>query len=183
MTISRQKIRLFTAICGVNVLLSYLYGLSHAQDRLGLWGGVPEAWRLPITCCMFLAAAGFLTYWWIALFQWTEETIGSLRWPWALADGQGTRRLISAYALLLLPSALWMETTIYHMEQPSSWSAVLPITMLTLAALGAILLALLANTARQDNISGAKAMSIGGALVCLQVVINDWIVWTLLFPW
>ena len=100
MNISQKKLRLLTAVCGVNVLLSYLYGLSHAVDGPALWGGVPESWRMPITSCMFFAAAGFLTYWWIVLFRWKAETIHTLRWPWSTQDDKGMTRLLMAYALL-----------------------------------------------------------------------------------
>ena len=183
MTTARQKLRWFTIVFGLLVLVSYVYGLSHAEDKAALWGGVPATWQIGITCCMGLAAVGFLTYWWVSLFRWEETTIAKMCWPWQTPDTHGMRRLLGAYALLLIPSALWLEATLYHMTQPSSWSHLLSIGTLTFAAAGAISLTLLGYASWKQDLPGAKRMTIGGLMVCLQVVINDWIIWTLHFPW
>jgi hypothetical protein len=183
MTVDRQKLRWFTIVFGLLVLVSYVYGLSHAADKAALWGGVSATWQVGIVCCMGLAAVGFLTYWWISLFRWEEATISNMCWPWQTPDVHGMRRLLGAYALLLIPSALWLEATLYHMTQPSQWSPLLSIGTLTLAAAGAISLTLLAYGTWKQGVEEAKWMTIGGLMVCLQVVINDWIIWTLHFPW
>ena len=113
MDINRQTVLVFTFIFGPLVLVSYAYGVSHTDDTDALWGGVPVSWQTYIVPFMFVAAIGFLMYWWIAFFQLSEEDLASFRWPWRESDGNGLNRLLLSYALFLIPSALWLESTIY----------------------------------------------------------------------
>ena len=69
MDVSRNFIRNFTIVSGLIVLLSYVYGVSKLTDPMELWGGVPDSWQGYIVPFMFVAALGYLIYWWIALFQ------------------------------------------------------------------------------------------------------------------
>ena len=51
MKITRQFIRIFVIVCGILVLLSYVYGVSRAEDGMALWGGIPESWIKFIVPC------------------------------------------------------------------------------------------------------------------------------------
>ena len=73
MDINRQTVLVFTFIFGPLVLVSYAYGVSHTDDTDALWGGVPVSWQTYIVPFMFVAAIGFLMYWWIAFFLLSEE--------------------------------------------------------------------------------------------------------------
>ena len=44
MEITRQFIRICVIIFGILVLSSYVYGLSKAEDKMVLWGGIPHSW-------------------------------------------------------------------------------------------------------------------------------------------
>ena len=112
MEVSRQMLRIFVSIFGTLVLVSYLYGLSHASDKDALWGGIPWSQAKFIVPFMFVAAFGFLMYWWIILYQNDASVIAELRWPWGESDGHGGGRLLLAFGLLIIPSALWLEATI-----------------------------------------------------------------------
>ena len=146
-------------------------------------GGVPKTWITYIVPFMLLAAVGFLMYWWVALFQIDVAVFESLRWPWAESDGNGGQRLLLAYALFLIPSALWIDSTMYHMSNSYSWTPYLVIGILALASIGNIMFGLLAYGAMQDGVDGAGLMLLGSVFLGIQVIVNDLIVWSAKFPW
>jgi hypothetical protein len=183
MEVTRDFIRTFTFITGPLVLISYAYALSRLEDWDSLWGGVPKTWITYIVPFMFLAAVGFLMYWWVALFQIDVAVFESLRWPWAESDGNGGQRLLLAYALFLIPSALWIDSTMYHMSNSYSWTPYLVIGILALASIGNIMFGLLAYGAMQDGVDGAGLMLLGSVFLGIQVIVNDLIVWSAKFPW
>ena len=183
MEVTREFIRTFTFITGPLVLLSYVYALSRLEDKTSLWGGIPTTWVTFIVPFMLLAAVGFLMYWWIALFQIDVAVFESLRWPWAESDGNGGQRLLLAYALFLIPSALWIDSTMFHMSNSYSWTPFLVIGILALASVGNIMFGLLAYGAWQDGVDGAGLMLLGSVFLGIQVILNDLIMWSAKFPW
>ena len=183
MDISRDTIRLVTFIVGPLVLVSYVYGLSRMDDRMALWGGIPESWIGLNVTCMFIAAAGFLIYWWIALFQLDVAILEGLRWPWSESDGGGLDRLFFAYLLFLVPSMLWIESTILHLNNGYSWTPFLVIGILFLVSVGNVMLGLLAYGAYQDGVAGSGLMLIGSIMLAIQCIINDFVIWSYKFPW
>jgi len=132
---------------------------------------------------MFIAAAGFLIYWWIIFYQFDHETFFSLRWPWVYADGKGANRLLLAYSLILIPSALWLESTLFHLSNNYSWTPVLVIGILMMVSIGNLMLGLLAYGAYQDGANGSGLMMIGAVMLGIQCIFNDCILWSLKFPW
>lgn len=183
MKVTRNFVRIFILIFGTLVLVSYVYGLSHASDKDALWGGIPWSQAQFIVPFMFLAAFGFLMYWWIILYQNDESALESLRWPWGESDGGGGARLLLAFALLVIPSALWLEATIFHIENEYSWTPFLVIGVLILACVGNIMMGLLAYSAYVDEMPGGRKMLIGSILLGIQCIIFDGIYWNLKFPW
>ena len=183
MEITRQLVLIFTFVFGPLVLASYVYGISHADKPQDLWGGIPLSWQAYIVPFMFIAAAGFLIYWWIVFFQFDQDTFSSLHWPWGYSDGNGAIRLLLAYALVLIPSALWLESTLFHLSNNYSWTPVLVIGILMMVAIGNIMLGLLAYGAYQDGVNGSGMMLIGAVMLGIQCIVNDCIIWSLKFPW
>ena len=183
MEVTRQVVLIFTFVFGPLVLAAYAYGISHAERPMDLWGGIPESWQAYIVPFMFIAAFGFLMYWYIVFFQFDESTLGSMRWPWGESDERGESRLLIAYALILIPSALWMESTIFHMENDYSWTPVVVIGTLFLTSLGNLMLGLLAYGAYQDGIDGAGLMIAGAVMLGIQCILNDFVIWVYKFPW
>lgn len=183
MEITRQLVLIFTFVFGPLVLASYVYGISHADKPHDLWGGIPLSWQTYIVPFMFIAAAGFLIYWWIVFFQFDQDTFSSLHWPWGNSDGNGAIRLLLAYALVLIPSALWLESTLFHLSNNYSWTPVLVIGILMMVAIGNIMLGLLAYGAYQDGVNGSGLMMIGAVMLGIQCIVNDCIIWSLKFPW
>ena len=183
MEITRQLVLIFTFVFGPLVLASYVYGISHADKPQDLWGGIPLSWQAYIVPFMFIAAAGVLIYWWIVFFQFDQDTFSSLHWPWGYSDGNGAIRLLLAYALVLIPSALWLESTLFHLSNNYSWTPVLVIGILMMVAIGNIMLGLLAYGAYQDGVNGSGLMMIGAVMLGIQCIVNDCIIWSLKFPW
>ncbi len=183
MQVSKKTLQIFTTLSGSLVILSYIYGVSKLADPAQLWGGVPESWQTFIIPFMFIAALGYVIYWWVVLLILEVPIIASLTWPWAESDGKGLNRLFIAYALFLIPSALWLESTSFHMKNDYSWTPVLVIGVLFLVSVGNILLILLAFNAYQNNIKGSKYMLIGSLMISIQCILNDLIIWSYKFPW
>ncbi len=181
--ITRQLVLAFTFVFGPLVLASYVYGLSHAEKPMDLWGGVPEGWRTYIVPFMFVAALGFLIYWYIVFFQLDESVVSSLRWPWGESDGNGEVRLLLAYAVFLIPSALWIESTVLHIENEYAWTQYLVIGTLLFTSIGNVMLGLLAYGAYQDGIEGSSLMIAGAIMLAIQCILNDFVIWVYKFPW
>ena len=93
MDLTRDYLRLFTGIFGLLVLLSYVYGVSRANDPQSLWGGIPLSWQSKIIPFMFIAAIGYLLYWWVILFQLETTSLENMHWPWSESDGSGLHLL------------------------------------------------------------------------------------------
>ena len=183
MDISKDFIRIFTIVSGLIVLLSYIYGVSNSTDPTELWGGIPGAWQRYIVPFMFVAALGYLIYWWIALFQLEISELENLRWPWSNSDGLGMERLLLAYALFLIPSALWLESTSYHLSNDLSWTPIIVVGTLLLVSIGNIMLGLLAYGAYLDGVQGSQLMLLGAFMISIQCILNDLIIWSVKFPW
>ena len=183
MEITREAVRVATIVLGPLVLASYAYGLSHAEDRMALWGGIPSSWQTYIVPFMFVAAAGYLMFWWIALFQMEVSALEALRWPWGESDGSGLNRLLLAFLLVLIPSALWIESTIFHLANDYSWTPILVIGILFLVSVGNVMMGLLAYGAYQDGVNSSELMILGAAMLAVQCIVNDLVIWSIRFPW
>mgnify|MGYP001158050254 FL=1 len=181
--VNRDFVRSFTYISGPLVLFSYVFALSRIDDGAALWGGIPNSWITYIVPFMLLAAVGFLMYWWVALFQLDASSVDSFRWPWGESDGNGATRLLMAYALFLIPSIFWIDSTIFHMNNSYNWTPFLVVGILALASVGNVLLMLLAYGAWQDDVEGSGLMLVGSIFLGVQVIINDLIMWSAKFPW
>jgi hypothetical protein len=161
---------------GLAVLASYAYCLTAYTAQAGdFWGGVPDGLRPVYTVNMGLAAAGYFafTYFLLYRFEPTADDAGRF----------GLGAFNALYALILVPSALWMPLTFAMLESPSDglWWAI----RLTLAAVGigslGLLVGLVAVGPRSSPV--AHKLAIAGSLAfCLQTVILDALVWPAYFP-
>ena len=78
---------------------------------------------------------------------------------------------------------LWIDSTIFHMNNSYSWTPILVIGILALASVGNIMLGLLAYGAMQDGVEGSRIMLLGSVFLGIQVILNDLIIWSAKFPW
>lgn len=161
---------------GLAVLASYAIGLgSESSVGAALWGGVPESVRGFYTVNMFLAAAGYFLFTpYIAFRLQPAQTRIAGRF------GYGVFHL--AYAMVLFPSAIWLQLTERMIAQPSAWmwAAVrLDLALVGLGSLG-LLASLLALTSAAPR---GRALAIVGLLpFCLQTALLDAVVWPAFFP-
>ena len=161
---------------GLAVLGSYAYCLSAYSAQAGdFWGGVPEGLRSLYTVNMGLAAAGYLAFTYFLLYRSKPAEARGGRF------GLGTFNAL--YAMILLPSALWMPLTFAMLEAPSDglWWTI----RLTLAAVGIGSIGLLVGlvAVRPPSPSWAHRLAIAGSLAfCFQTAILDALVWPAYFP-
>jgi len=161
---------------GIAVLASYAIGLGSASSSgAALWGDLPEALRPYYTINMFLAAAGYFLFTpYIAFRLRPEQTQIAGRF------GYGLFPLL--YALVLIPSAIWLPLTQHMIAQPSAalWLLVrLDLACVGLGALG-LLAALLALRAPWSR--GRALALLGLVPFCLQTALLDALVWPAFFP-
>lgn len=162
---------------GSAVLGSYVHGLaSHPLTRGGLWGGVPESLRPLYTVSMLLAAAGYFAFSFFVFFR--------LDPPRTRVFGRfGFGAFHALYALILLPSALWLPLTFAMLEAPSGalWTAIR--VTLALVGLGSLGLVAALASARPPDAPIARAVAVAGALLfSFQTAVLDAWVWPAYFP-
>ena len=162
---------------GAAVLGSYAHGLwSHPTTGGDVWGGVPETLQPVYTICMLLAAAGYFAFSYFVFFKLDPDAV-------RIGDRFGFGAFNALYALILVPSALWMPLTFAMLESPSPglWWAI----RLTLGAVGIGSLGLVAAiiTVRPPSAFGVRRLAlIGSAAFCFQTAVLDALVWPAFFP-
>jgi hypothetical protein len=162
---------------GSAVLASYAYGIaSNPLTRGEVWGGVPASLRPVYTTSMLLAAAGYFAFSTFVFFRLdpAKARIGS-------RFGFGAFNLV--YALILVPSALWMPLTFEMLEAPSDalWWAI----RLTLGLVGIASLGLVAALSMVQSPGAGRARwvaVIGSLAFCFQTAVLDALVWPAFFP-
>ncbi len=173
-----KKRRVFIAlqlVGGPAVLGSYLYGFISIPELVPMmWGGVPEAIRLPYTAWMFAAAAGYLCF---SAFFWKRIDMGRAR-----LLGGGFGRVNLCYALVLFPSAAWMPLIgafIYTGDRRYWW---LTLAVLWIVAAGSMALTFALAQARPAKPDRLHALALAGAVAfSLQTVLLDAVAWPVLF--
>jgi hypothetical protein len=159
---------------GSAVLASYVVGTG-ALPGDALWGGVPDSLRPLYTVNMLLAAAGYFLFTPYILFRLDPETT-------RVAGRFDYRAFHLLYALILLPSALWLPLTGLMAEQPTPalWASVrIDLALVALGALG-LLASLISLGSRAPK---GRRLAIAGLIpFCLQTVVLDALVWPALFP-
>lgn len=158
---------------GSAVLLSYAVGLPSVGDAL--WGGIPDAARPVYTVNMFLAAAGYFLFTPYIVFRLAPD---SIRWGGSL--GYGVFHLL--YALILIPSAVWLPLTAHVIAEPGLpawWGLRVGLALTGLGSLGllGILLRLPAGA------PPGRGWAVLGLLpFVFQTAVLDALVWPAYFP-
>jgi len=160
---------------GIAVLASYAIGLGSASSSgAALWGDLPEALRPFYTINMFLAAAGY--------FLFTPYIVFRLRPEQTRIGGRfGYALFPILYALVLIPSAIWLPLTERMIAQPSA--ALWALVRLDLACVGLGALGLLASLLALRSAPRGRALAVLGLVpFCLQTALLDALVWPAFFP-
>ena len=171
---SRSLIAL-NIVGGIAVLTSYAIGLfSESSVGAALWGGVPERLRPLYTINMFAAAAGYFLFTPYIVFRLRPETT-------RIAGRFGYGLFWILYALVLLPSAIWLQLTEAVIAQPSAW--LWAVVRLDLALVGFGSLGLLVSLLTLGSpVPRGRALAVIGLLpFCLQTAVLDALVWPAFF--
>ena len=162
---------------GLAVLASYAYWLAtHPELRGEVWGGVPNSFRGFYTVSMLSAAVGYFLFGFFVLFRVEAATARVGGWA-------GFELFNVLYALILIPSALWMPLTFEMVEAPGAglWYAIrLVLGIVGLASL-VMLWAILKVDAPGSRISRGVG-ALGCMLFSIQTALLDALIWPYYFP-
>jgi hypothetical protein len=174
---AHRSLLVLNVLGGLAVLGSYAHGLgSHPEASSRVWGGVPEALRPLYTASMLLAAAGYFAFGFFVFFRLAPD-----RTRVAGRFGFGVFHVL--YALILLPSALWMPLTFAMLEAPSValWASIRGV--LALVGIGSLGLVAAIASARPSDAPLARGIALAGALAfAFQTAVLDALVWPAWFP-
>ena len=172
----QRWLALLQLIGGPAVLGSYVYCfLAYPDTVTQSWGGVPESIQGIYTAWMFVAAAGYFAYSYLFIFRTDPEQAKIL--------GRGYGLLGLFYALVLIPSAIWMPATMAFISDPEALGFWVIRVDLYAVALGSIGLIVAALTIEPRPPTRLRALAIAGAIgFSVQTVILDGLVWPALFP-
>ena len=109
----KRSLLWLNALGGMAVLGSYVWGLVQPEVAAGLWGGVPVSLRPIYTVNMFLAAAGYFLFTHTILFRLEPDST-------RIAGRFGFGIFHGLYALVLIPSALWLPLTAGMLVSPTT---------------------------------------------------------------
>lgn len=174
---AQRKLALLNVVGGVAVLASYALALRVSPEvRAALWGGVPEGLRPLYTVNMLLAAAGYFPFTFLLVFRTTADQLDrAARLPCSALTG--------FYALVLLPSALWLPLTALLIQAPSPglWLAVRVCLFLVGLGSAGLLYALLRLALhRRDRLAW---VGVAGAVpFFVQTGVLDALIWPAYYP-
>lgn len=157
---------------GIAVLGSYAHGIaSHADSGAALWGHVPDAIRPLYNVSMLTAAAGYFLFAPYVIFRLDPDR--------ARVGGRFGYNLYAAlFALILIPSALWMPLTFAWRASPSDALWLVDRVVLFLVGIGSVgLLLALMRTEPVPSVRGRRLAILGAALFTFQTAVLDALVW------
>jgi hypothetical protein len=171
-----RSLIILNVVGGIAVLASYAIGFgSESSAGMALWGGVPESVRPAYTVNMFLAAAGYFLFTPYILFRLDPERTRIFG-----RFGYGLFHFL--YALVLFPSAIWLQLTEVMIAQPSALMWAVVRFDLALVGIGSLGLLFALATLPTDSPRGRGLAVIGLLPFCLQTAVLDALVWPAFFP-
>jgi hypothetical protein len=166
---SRRSLAWLNVLGGAAVLASSAWGVVFRPESMrALWGGVPGNLRPAYEWNMLLAALGYLPFTPYVLRLEPDAT--------RVFDRFGYGVFLVLYALVRIPSALWLPLTIAYLDAPSTglWWMIRAV----LAAAGAGALGLVAALlALRDPPRGVGVALLGLVPFCVQTALLDAILW------
>lgn len=174
-----QQIGLLVLIVigGISVLGSYVFGIrNQAGGTSLLWGGIPRAIRPVYTVSMLVAAAGYFFVIYHVLFNLEPSSV-------KIFEVLGYNLFFVIFALILVPSALWMPLTSVYVK---SNSATLKCSIrIVLAVVGLASIAMVWALATLDPQPEGifKYLAIyGSAYFAFHTAVLDGVFWSALMP-
>lgn len=171
-----RRLALLQLIAGPAVLASYVWCLSVWPEASSMmWGGIPDAIRPLYTIWMFAAAAGYFAYSYVFILRTDPATARLGRWDYRL--------FMLLYALVLIPSALWMPGTKWMLDDMSAlrfWLVRLDLFAVAAGSLGLIWAALALEPRPAPRLR--RLALLGAIAFAIQTVLLDALIWPALFP-
>lgn len=174
--LGRRSLLWLNVVGGLGVLASYAYGLvANPVEREALWGGLPAGLRPLYTLSMLLAAAGYFAFSRFVFFHLDPQTT---------RIGEHLRFGVfhGLYALILVPSALWMPLTFALLAGPSPllwWAIRLSLASVAIGSTG--LVAALLTLRPQESRGAWRLAVIGCTAFWFQTAVLDALVWPAFF--
>ncbi|MAO75632.1 MAG: hypothetical protein CL699_04930 [Chloroflexi bacterium] len=163
---------------GIAVLGSYIVCLMmFPEQREPLWGGVVGTTRNVVVTFMLLAAAGYLTFLYISIFNVSADVFSSK------SPLNGNLILILTISFLI-SSTIWMPASVAFLETSNSLFWYLSVASLWIAALSLVGLLISVTTTDFSTTSNIpKILSVGGlAIITFHCLVFDAIMWVSRFP-
>jgi len=176
MPLSRRSLVALNVVGGAAVLGSYAFELTRHPGSAGsLWGGVPASLVPLYTINMFVAAAGYFPFSW---FFYAQLAPGRGR----EGDPPGLATLHLLYAMILIPSALWLPLTFAMLESPTLvlwWTIRIVLFSVGIGSLG--LLVAIARTPSPKGLVPRAVAMLGILPFAFQTAVLDALVWPAFF--
>lgn len=173
---AKRSLLWLNLVGGSAVLASYAWGAASGGAG-ALWGGVPEGLQSLYVTNMLLAAAGYFAFGYLVFFRVDPDRVRNL------PGGLGFRALHVLYALVLVPSALWLPMTRVMLEAPNDllwWQIRAVLFAVALGSLGILAFVLRQPAERTGAV--AKALAVAGAVAfCSQTALLDALIWPAYF--
>ena len=174
MTSMQKWFLAFNAVGGLLVIGSYVLGIqTHTSPTDKLWGATSAAIRPWYTLSMLFAAAGYFAF----LYHLALKVD-----PASVALPGGFPTFFAVFALILIPSALWMSLTFHYAENPGAWAWFALRAVLFLVALGSVSLVACLWMIRPSPLTTSwVAAVIGAAVFAFHTTVLDAFLWPILY--
>jgi len=172
----KRSLLWINALGGTAVLASYAwYLVAHPEFGDDFWGGVPESLRSGYVISMLLAVAGY--------FAFTRFVFRLRPAKARIAERFDYRVFQLIYALILVPSALWMPLTFAMIQDPGAglWFAIR--LTLALVGIGSLLMVTALIWLKPNSPKVSHRLAVAGSIAfTFQTAFLDALVWPAYFP-
>ena len=173
-----QKYILFSIniLFGSILLYSYYRGMNNNPGiGIKLWGGVPQIITTYIITSMFISAIGYFFFTYYMLFFVDNNSI-------KVFNVFNYTFFIVTYLFILIPSCLWIDFSIFYINNPSNLLWIVICAILYTVGIFSILLLIGFYNIKPENPSYLYYIAlIGCVCFAFHTMILDGLLWTLLF--
>ena len=162
---------------GMAVLGGYAWCLvTYPEHRDALWGGVHGTLRSIFTLSMFLAAAGYITFCYVTIFQVGKQTFEK-------DSVFGTNIIVILAIVFLASAAMWMPSLIAFIRSGEGHWWVVCTLSLWVTAISVLLMTGVKAISHVDGISKKSINASVAGLACttFHCLFLDAIVWITLY--
>ena len=163
-------------VFGSILLYTYYKGVTNNPEIAAkLWGGVPIYLTKYIIISMFLGAIGYFFFTYYLIFKVDHETM-------LVINKYNFQLFIILYLLILIPSCMWIDLSIYYIinQNPLIWKLIV-LVLYTVGISSLVLLLSLLNINSNDGSTLYKLAVIGCTLFTFHTLFLDGLLWTIFF--